>query len=672
MHEKTLFSSHNNHAAYFSHGEKVSNSDENANSREEGSEHHNHSQYIPFTHHQHHHDHHVGQHLREIIYPQRFALKKTVNESIAHDPHENLNKFHTTTASAIGQSNNKNHTDQVHVTHRPLNSMHAHCHLEHDNGKDDENKATPKCQSSHAKFVNAKEDEIMFFLENEDKNELVRHLSIKFINTDANIINQAFDNFIMTRPWWIIKEEPYAWQDGLALTDESDVHLDSHGALKPHNVFVTYATLSRIKHELEGRLRLIAGIQYPNQEVCRTVPLAMGRLLDNGWASMMALYGYARKKYAILAPYISKTSKENEDTIFAPGSMCPHTKNKWNCAFLPSTNCSMPTSVTNCKDTECLAKALGQEKEGVGSTSVVYYDMSTPQGKLMSDNYPKEGHKIPHEVLDSYNQPLNAYQKALEKNYSKFDRFRLTNAIQYDANDVAIKRAPDTNWVTFLYGLLWRHTHQFRSEIGKIVEQVKGNDTRAFEPGFRCTAVHIRRGDRTLGNTDMMKYCADRERGKKPNGSPDENNCYVKSTGEKVSCSTISDLGCFAKVPFGALTLQNYLDKAWNLQKTKNIFLMTDATPEWLDVQMSNITKDWNVFTLHAVNRQNSKQGLNFFASVTMARKCGALVGNWFSGVSMLVHESMCFAHANKMGECPPTWDVGNTHPPGCIGKQEC
>ena len=102
MHEKTLFSSHDNHAAYAPHGEKVGASGgetggvNSQQGEKEEDKHQNHSQYIPFQHHQHHHDHHVGQHLREIIYPQRFAIKRSVNDSIAHDPHENLNKFHTT------------------------------------------------------------------------------------------------------------------------------------------------------------------------------------------------------------------------------------------------------------------------------------------------------------------------------------------------------------------------------------------------------------------------------------------------------------------------------------------------------------------------------------------------------------------------------------------------
>jgi hypothetical protein len=54
-----------------------------------------------------------------------------------------------------------------------------------------------------------------------------------------------------------------------------------------------------------------------------------------------------------------------------------------------------------------------------------------------------------------------------------------------------------------------------------------------------------------------------------------------------------------------------------------------------------------------------------------MAKRCGALVGNWMSGVSMLVHESMCVGHSNVLGECPPTYDVGNVHPQWIMNEPE-
>ena len=551
---------------------------------------------------------------------------------------EALNQSHVNTFQA-----SLNHTDVLHVVHRPLSPMHAHCHLGLTGN-------VSGCMTAHAKFLYAAELNILQFLEHEDSNELVRHISIKFINSDALNVNKAFDSFVTPRPWWVIKEEPYAWQSGLVLHDEKP-HLDTHGQLKSHNLEVTYATLSRIKHELECRMKHLAGVQFPPEEVCRSVPLAVGRLIDNGWASMMALYGYARRRYTISSPYISKTNSPYEDTIFSPGGSCDTEKNKWLCAFLPTTNCSIPLAIVDCSNEGCMERALGKDCAGA-----VWFDHAHNASKPMQ---PKPAEKL----LDSFNNAQNSYHRQLDSNYKAYDRFNLKKAVQYDVNNVPRERAPDTYWVTYLYGLLWRHGYRFRSEIAKILEEVRGNDSFAFTPGFQCTAVHIRRGDRSLEGVDMVAYCKGHVRNVKPDGTPDNNNCSEVASGKWVSCTSLSDLGCFSTIPFGALTLNNYLDKAWVLQKSHNIFLMTDATPTWLEQQRANISSSWKIFSLPAVDRQKPQQGLNFFASVAIARKCGALVGNWFSGVSMLVHESMCYAHSNKLGECPPTYDMGNTHP---------
>jgi hypothetical protein len=43
----------------------------------------------------------------------------------------------------------------------------------------------------------------------------------------------------------------------------------------------------------------------------------------------------------------------------------------------------------------------------------------------------------------------------------------------------------------------------------------------------------------------------------------------------------------FARLnPFGSLTLQDYLDKAWMLRQTRNIFVMTDDG-DWLRAELS-------------------------------------------------------------------------------------
>ena len=107
--------------------------------------------------------------------------------------------------------------------------------------------------------------------------------------------------------------------------------------------------------------------------------------------------------------------------------------------------------------------------------------------------------------MDNYNRPLLEYHSRLDSLYDKFKSFDIRKAGQFDANGVYKERAPDTYWVFLNYGLLWRHNWQMRSEIGKIIDQVRGKDKDAFIPGFKCTAVHIRRG-RQRNNYFFLYY----------------------------------------------------------------------------------------------------------------------------------------------------------------------
>jgi hypothetical protein len=206
--------------------------------------------------------------------------------------------------------------------------------------------------------------------------------------------------------------------------------------------------------------------------------------------------------------------------------------------------------------------------------------------------------------LDKYNRPISEYHSNLDQQYDKFKGADIRRAIQYDANGVLRERAPDTYWMLLNYGLMWRHNWKMRSEIEKVVDEVRGKKREAFTPSFQCTAVHIRRGDRTLGDgVNMTEYCKKiiRKEGE------EKDKCINENVGKEIRCSEVQDLGCFNIIPFGSLTLMDYLEKAFLLNPTKNIFLMTDATPQWLEGQMRDAAiAGYNIFTLPAVDSKLS------------------------------------------------------------------
>ena len=290
---------------------------------------------------------------------------------------------------------------------------------------------TNDCTSVHAKFSDVSfYSDILDFLVKEDSNSSIRHIAIKAHNTNSATINEALDLFISPRPWWIIKEESFPWQD------EKLANLSL--------INVSHASLIRFSSALEGYLRRTAKIQFPPEKVCNITLLNVGRLIDNGWASMMALYGYARgnANYAIFAPYISKTNSPEEDTIFAHHSFCPTEKNKWNCAFLPTTNCTFPLAITECKSRECLPET---------GTTDVYFDVAAAFGKKIDA---KKDSSPYHPALNS---PSNEYQKSVMQDFQKYRHHRIIPSPHFDALNSSHVIAPEADWVLFLYGFLWRH-----------------------------------------------------------------------------------------------------------------------------------------------------------------------------------------------------------------------
>jgi hypothetical protein len=173
-----------------------------------------------------------------------------------------------------------------------------------------------------------------------------------------------------------------------------------------------------------------------------------------------------------------------------------------------------------------------------------------------------------------------------------------------------------------------------------------------------CVTIHIRRGDRAKGITDMNEFCRSIRR-------IEGDKC--ERDGKEISCGSVSDLGCFSLHPFGGVSLQDYLDRASKLRNVKTAFVLTDDGP-WLEEQKKNhIEPGWNIYTIPARGDSRkhdsphaTENGVDFFASMALARQCSAFVGHWGSGVTHVTFHNMCYQHAGHIGMCPPACDIGN------------
>jgi hypothetical protein len=157
--------------------------------------------------------------------------------------------------------------------------------------------------------------------------QIVIEFDKSFKYSDYEIISSEVDKLIMPRPWWKITLEPYKWQ----------VPMQSK------------IVLERVHHHFEHRLRFISSVQYPDSTTCSKSLLLLGHdmFVHPGAASALQMHYWNHIEYpfAVKQIYSSISNNVNDSTAFVSGSDCPKILNKFECAFIPMTNCTMPTSL---------------------------------------------------------------------------------------------------------------------------------------------------------------------------------------------------------------------------------------------------------------------------------------------------------------------------------------
>lgn len=129
---------------------------------------------------------------------------------------------------------------------------------------------------------------------------------------------------------------------------------------------------------------------------------------------------------------------------------------------------------------------------------------------------------------------------------------------------------------------------------------------------------------------------------------------------------------CNKKVPFGAVSLDHYLNASRVLlPENRNVFMMTDD-PKWLRGEIrkyyasrKQLAADtMNIFTPNI--RPNHRGGtfnssVDFWASITMARQCQAVVGHLGSAAFVVIYNNLCYHHDNQFFTCPPLYNTAGT-----------
>lgn len=177
---------------------------------------------------------------------------------------------------------------------------------------------------------------------------------------------------------------------------------------------------------------------------------------------------------------------------FAEQNFCQGLANKWECMFLPMSNCTLPRQLTSCKYRECLPRPW----EGQ------FFSNASQDGTMISEIEEPEFIER-HAHLRTKIKYLGE-NKCVEIN-SMFSRFPTT----VTSNTTVLKSSCLTNRVMtlFTFGIYLRFNYMMRSRIAQRMFEFRAKQSPPFGPSLPCVAAHIRMGDRNIANTDMVEWC---------------------------------------------------------------------------------------------------------------------------------------------------------------------
>lgn len=460
----------------------------------------------------------------------------------------------------------------------------------------------------------------------------VRRIVVKLRESqNPDDVGREIDKFLVDKLWWYVVKEPFHW--------------NKH----THHIIV----IDRANHELEYELRKLSALQFPlTMEECAKSALQLNHhdFYHPGWYSMLAVYSIVHSEipFAITAMYVSMENGLNDNTAFITGSECPSTVNKWECAFLATTNCPIPAVVTSCTGTNCVHNTVPDTR-----WSSAIFDRASRDGRIMQAGTPAfQALQKKCSSAPEFNERFVKEAKAVSTHKGHAGRVRYL--LPFQPQLAPFQSMMSMELELYTYSLLLRPSAYYRS---RIAEAIKGfHAANNMTSADRCVAAQIRRGDRAMPGTNITEFCL------KPENKD-------------------SDMGC-ATVPFASVTLEHVVASAAKLvEPSVRTLIVTTDDEEWLDQQRQDLRAshpEWRVLNLKAPTHSTgaapakgsgesydymrfgagTASGVLLHGSIELSRQCEAFVGHFGCGGTMLVYKSMCARHNHREYVCPPSFDV--------------
>jgi hypothetical protein len=512
-------------------------------------------------------------------------------------------------------------------------------------------------------------DDLLNVLPQVDTDFSIRRIVVKILQVDieTDTIGKEIDKFLTSRLWWYVTKEPFHWNKHM------------------HRIVV----LDRVTHGFEPSLQELSALQYPPTEVsCAESALLVNHndfTMQAGWFSMLNAYFivHGEMPYGITHMYVSEKNSPDESTSFVSAMDCPNLVNKWECAFLPTTNCTPPSALTKCNPPLCQINRLRDTRWAtlVYSAATADAGLVPPDSTAYAQLRERSAKPTPGNVALVAAAAASADTPAPSVRYLK----------PYNSSAAPFHSMMFFSPEQYTYNFLLRPNAFYRMRIEEEIKRFRADHS--FATSDRCVAAQIRRGDRTLPGMNVTEYC-------------------------RQSNYANSDFGC-ATVPFASVTLRHVVESAATLVEpsVRTLFVTTDDE-EWLDQQrevLRSTHPEWTVLNLHAPHHRyrppaataaaataegsasssvssggaiaiaaqaaggkgssaaasappdeyeymrlgaGTASGVLLHGSIELSRQCEAFVGHFGCGGTLMVYRAMCAHHDSWEYVCPPAFDV--------------
>jgi hypothetical protein len=477
----------------------------------------------------------------------------------------------------------------------------------------------------------------------DDESLVSTTLCICKIPKDVRIGESLFsvlDLYLMSRLWWRI----------------------NHYVISPTDD-VEYIIFQRASKALESGLHILAAKNYPkSNKDCSERPLAVRNLNGATWgngARNAMVFLTVHSKYVTLS-YCTRSGKLAEGTNFNDETECTDKYNKYECVFLPSTNCSTPINVTQ--------DILKHEN--------LIYRNTTIDGELLDTSKLWEYDKHDFKDLKEYrlDRPYISEHHIVYKFYTSKSYHRTGKSPNIILNETvysSMRESGDYHAVKLLFNYLYRLNSHMKWKVQKITDHFRMSFSPNFLPDSKCVMIHMRRDDRRINHEDMTAWCKNHSyfdeklKSWRPMGTYGKNNDPVDST-------TMYDYGCNLVLPYGAATLEHYLNASLILLPSiTNLLISTDdgnSLKEELDAYLKvpgNLVHKHNLkiypISPRVGHRRDYSMDLvaEFFATIELGQQCSGFVGYPFaSAVGQLFYESLCYSSYYTELNCPPMFNL--------------